>query len=322
MAEKTVPDNCIDIIRPFRDDLEEDGLLGRVQFIGGVGSAAMGNEATLILPDESTMVAPADLYLPRRRDDGNVRDMDVLVLSDDRAVIDKVEGMAKDTVDGKLHVSIFGLRNASYLRKQLRHPVLGWKAVKTFVSDRYLDADGSMTKALFPFGVPMDREALETYWLQVGGMTVPVASPPAALVNYSSRSISGLRPKDEAKVQKMARNVFSKVPDYTDWIETGPGASQLELSQVLHTLQGPSDVRKAESLIIGDVIKVDPLPIRTLFNHEAFLLRDRDPEVQQKAMAWARIKSAALAKAESYDEVVRLYQKWAERLFDSISKNK
>lgn len=322
MTVEMTADNCIDIVRPFRNDLERAGLLENVQFIGGIGSAAMVNNGTLILPDDRTIVAPNDLYLPRERDDGNVRDMDVLVLSDDDDVIAEVEGMAEETVDGKLHVSIFGLRSISHVRKQLQHPLFGIKALKTFVSDRYIDEDGNIEKVLFPFGLPMDKEAMETYWLEAGQMQIPVASPPAALMNYSTRSISGLRPKDEAKVQKMAGNIFTKVPDYSDWIESGPGMSQLQLAQVLHSLRGPSNHDRAEPLSIGGVISVDPLPIRALFEHEAFLLREEDSELQQKVMAWARIKSAVLAKAESNGEIVRLYQKWAERIFDSISKNK
>lgn len=321
MAAETV-ENCIDIVRPFRDELDKAGLLEGVQFIGGVGSAALVHEASLILPDEAMVVAPADLYLPSKRDDGNKRDMDILVLSTDEGRVKEIEGMAKDAVDRKLHVSVFGLRQAGYVKKQLRHPVFGWKAFKTFVSDRYVGEDGSMDKVVFPFGVPMDPESMQSYHLQVGDLVVPIASPPAALMNYSTRSISGLRPKDERKVQQMATNIFAKVPDYTDWIETGPGASQVKLAQALHSLRGPSSFEKAQALILGGAVKIDPVPIRALMRHETFLLRDRNAGTQQKALAWARIKSAGLGKAESYDEVVRLYQKWAERLFGSISKNK
>jgi hypothetical protein len=248
--------------------------------------------------------------------------MDVLVLSHNEDHIKTIETMAETIIGNELEVSVFGLRDADHIRKQLRHPVLGWKALKTFVSDRYVNEDDTMDKVVFPFSVPMDAGSMESYSLEVKGAVFPIASPPGALMNYSTRSISGLRAKDAEKVQRMAANIFNQVPDYADWIRTGPGATQLELATVLHSLQGPSSPAEATSIVLGGAVEIDPMPIRALMRHEAFMLRDRDVSTQENVLAWARIKSATLRKAESYDEVVRLYQKWAERLFDGISKNK
>lgn len=313
--------NCIDIIRPFRDELEAAGLLEDVQFVGGIGSAALANEATVILPDEQALVAPEGLYLPRVRADGNVRDMDVLVLSSDEQRIKLIEDIAAVAIDGQLEVSIFGFRNTDHTDEQQRKPK-GLKAKKTFVSDRYHDGNGNLDRTLFPFSVSIDPEAMATYWVEVGDFRIPTANPPATMLNYSTRSISGLRAKDAEKVQKMAGNIFGKVPDFADWIETGPGASQLELARILHSLQGPADFKRAQTISLGGAVDIRPMPIRSLFNHDAFMLQDHDRTVQENALALARVKSMTLRKAESYEEVVRLYQKWAERLFDGITKNR
>lgn len=296
-------------------------MLDGVQFIGGIGSAALKSKATLILPNEGTIIAQPDLYLPRLREDGNVRDMDVLVLTDDEARIAEVEGIAEDTVGTRLDNSIFGFRNGEHVKRQLEHPVLGWKALKTFVSDRYVNEDGSMDKVLFPFGVEIDRESLASHQLVIGGATFPVPSAPATLVNYASRSNTGLRAKDAEKVQEMAANIFEQVPDYADWISTGPGATQLELGRIMHSLQGPASIGRAATLVLGGAVRLEPIPIRQLLEHEAFLLRDRDPKTQENALALARVKSMAVRRGESYEEVVRLYQKWAERLLGSVTKN-
>jgi hypothetical protein len=140
-------------------------------------------------------------------------------------------------------------------------------------------------------------------------------------MNYATRSISGLRAKDAEKVQRMAVNVFDQVPDFIDWITEGPGRTQLELARILHSLQGPSSFDEAQTIRLVGAVPIEPMPIRSLLRHHAFMPRDRDQETQENILAWARTKSAVLRKAESYDEIVRLYQKWAEKLFDGISKN-
>jgi hypothetical protein len=321
MSDLAPERNCVDIVMPFRNQLEKAHLLDGVQLIGGIGSAALTDEASIILPDEATVIAPDGLYLPQHRADGNLRDLDVLVLSSNPGRIRMIEMMAKASIGDELEISVFGLRNAEHVEKQMAHPVLGLKALKTFVSDRYVERDGSIDKVVFPFSVPLEAAAMESYALEVKGAVFPIASPPGALMNYATRSISGLRPKDADKVEDMAANVFGKVPDYVDWIRTGPGRSQLELARVLHSLQGPSSFEQARTLTLGGAIDIVPMPIRALFEHEAFMLSDEDRRTQENALAWARVKSAVLHKAESYEEVVRLYQKWAERLFDGITKN-
>ncbi|HYH36563.1 MAG TPA: hypothetical protein VD706_03625, partial [Candidatus Saccharimonadales bacterium] len=213
--------NCVEIVKPFRDDLERAGLLDEVQFIGGIGSAALADEATVIRPEEGIVVAPEGLHLPSRRDDGNKRDMDVLVLSTDRGRIDEVEGMAEEAVGDQLEISVFGLKDGTHVEKQLRHPVFGWKALKTFTGDRYVSefaGETFMEKVLFPFAVPIPAESMDSGRLEVDGVWLPIATPPGALMNYVTRSVSGIRAKDADKLERMASNVFGQVPDYVDWV--------------------------------------------------------------------------------------------------------
>lgn len=321
MYSSRSPENCIDVIRPFRDQLAAHHLLDDVQFIGGIGAAALVHESSVILPDEKRIVAPADLYLPVRRHDGNLRDMDVLVLSPNEAHVDRVEHMAEKKIDGQLEVSAFGFHTEFHTEQQMLQPY-GWKSLKTFVSDRYVAHDGHVDKALFPFSVPINPKSLDSWSLEVGDTEFPVAGPATSVLNYLNRSISGLRAKDVEKVQAMATNVFTKAPELIDWIVDGPGRSELELGRLLHSLQGPANYAQAETLTIAGAVELKPLPIRSLMEHQAFMMHHADSKTQENILAWARLKSMVLRKAESYEQVVSLYQKYAERIFDGINKNK
>jgi hypothetical protein len=198
--------NCIDIVRPFNNELNM-WADASVQLMGGIGSAALKHPGTVILLDERRIVTAGSFLtdessrqdLSPIRPNGTLRDMDALVLSDDYEVIDEVETIAEETIGDQLDISIFSLRPGSYLEEQVAQP-FGIKALKTFVSDRYVREDGGRDKALFPFAVEIDPEVLEDWSLEIGNDVFPVANPASAILNYLTRSITGLRHKDLAKV--------------------------------------------------------------------------------------------------------------------------
>ncbi|HVV66576.1 MAG TPA: hypothetical protein VHB72_00700 [Candidatus Saccharimonadales bacterium] len=318
MPSIVTSENCIDIVKPFRDGLAAEDLLDSVQFIGGIGTAALAQEATIILPEEKRIVAPADLYLSRLRPDGNVRDVDSLVLSSDESLIAQVDTIAEETVGAQLENSTFGFRDAMHLQAQRENP-FGFSAWKTFVGDRYAWPSGEVDKGLFPFSVPMHPDSLESWHLEIGDEEYPVANPATSILNYLTRSISGLRPKDAVKIQGVAANIFGKAPELIDWTLDGPGQSQLELGKVLHTLREPAN--HAGILVVGGAIELHPLPIRSLMDHPAFMLHEYDTRTQEHILAISKVKAMALHEAESQEAIVTLFQRYAERMLGTIIKN-
>jgi len=157
--------DAVDIARGFVDELYKGGLASDVQIIGGVGSAALGNSGVELYPEDKLIVVPQGLKLPRYREDGTLRDLDVLVTNVDDEVLAAVDLAAKASVPkGALDRSIFGYQPLSRLEDQIRNPVLA--AALVHVSDRYVEQEGTEVitaqKSVFPFAVDVPPEALET----------------------------------------------------------------------------------------------------------------------------------------------------------------
>lgn len=319
--------NCIDIIRPFVERLEENPELPPVQLMGGIGSAALKHKDTVILPSEQRIVTSRSFTqenpdLSRYRQNNTLRDVDALVLSDDEAKVQAVERLAEEAIGDQLDISIFRLISSEQLDRQRTAP-FGFQALKTFVSDRYVYKDGRMDKALFPFAVPIDPAVMDSWNLEVDGQEFPVVNPATSVLNYLTRSISGLRPKDHEKVQKIAGLVFRKAPELADWAVDGPGKSHIEFASILQTLRhGAASVRSKPALRVGEVLEIPTQSIRDLYNHEAFLLRDADSRVQRKAISIALLKSRGLGWGESKEGLVRVFQKFVEGRLGTIIKNK
>lgn len=315
--------NCVDIVRPFVDALEAAEITN-VQLFGGVGSVALGDPRTEIVPEDRLVVAPADLYLPQHREDGTLRDLDCLVLTSVTQEVDAVEALAKKHIaKDALDVSIFGLRSMSQLERQRRIPILG--AAKVHVSDRYVIMDGDEVayarKALFPFEVEMPVSTLETWRLQLGedGPELPIPHPGATLVNYPARSISGVRPKDIAKVHTMTANVLEKWPELFDWIMTGDGASQLHLGRLLHTMREPEE--NARTIYLGGIIPIEPYPLDALATDAAFML-DADSDWHNRLLEAKRLESRTVFNFEKRPRTVTAWQRHVVPHIDGILKNK
>ncbi|HYF96488.1 MAG TPA: hypothetical protein VD947_00440 [Patescibacteria group bacterium] len=331
MSRESVPENCLDIVGPFQAELDRLGLADSVQIMGGIGSAAMKHAGTEIILDERRMVVAPDFLedddireaLDPIRNNGTRRDIDALVLSSDGDLIDRVEKATDQTIEDKLDKSIFVLIDAAHLQEQIDNP-FGIKALKTFVSDRYIYTDGSIDKSLFPFAVPLDPESLESWELEVNGQIFMIANPAAAILNYLTRSISGLRPKDYDKVQEMAGLVFGKAPELAEWMVDGPGKSQMELAAITQTLRRSNSwpLARRELNIGGGVIAIKAGSVRALKQNEAFMLSDADSRTQDAALMIAMLKARGLGIPESNETLVKLFQKFIERGIDTITKNK
>lgn len=325
MATTLTSPDCIDIITPFAEALGENPQLPEVQMMGGVGSAALKHPETIILPDEKRIVTSktftqANPDLSQYRSNGTLRDLDMLVLTDDEAQTQEVEALAKEIIGDQLVVSAFCLREGEHLNAQIRSP-FGVKSLKTFLSDRYVMPDGSLEKALFPFAVPIDGDFTETWALEVGDTEFKVANPAATIMNYLTRSVSGLRTKDHAKVEEMATEVFAKAPELEEWAIDGPGQTHKQLADILHALRY-ADTPMGGRISVGGVIPLQaPDTIRGLSEIDAFMLPDASRRVQEATITLAAIKSRALGVGESNEKIVRHFQTFFEERLHSITRN-
>jgi hypothetical protein len=314
--------NCVDIIRPFTNELDS---INNVQFVGGVGSFVLQNAGTEILIEDRLVIAPADIdysNLGQFRKDGNKRDFDVLVKSTSEERRHEIESLAEATIDDALILSVFGLHAMAELQEQQYHPAKS--LAKVWVADRYVTEENDQIiqakKALYPFAVDIDLSSLENWHLIIGGeKPMPIPHPATVVLNYLTRAVYGLRPKDKDKIQELATNVFSSTPELLDWIVDGPGSSQFDFARVLQTLREPKKHGKA--LSIGGKLEVQPYSPDQIREHPAMLIKDSDG-LDAFAIEISRAKARGTHFFERQEWIVTAYQKYAEPRLGFIVGNR
>ncbi|HUC96563.1 MAG TPA: hypothetical protein VMR16_02755 [Candidatus Saccharimonadales bacterium] len=325
--------NSFDVIDPFSRILERESI-DDVQIIGGINSAALVHPDTIIDLKAKEIIVPADICLSTVRDDKtkSLRDIDVFVQSSDPRYIDSINDLAEVTIGAQLERSIFGILPSEALERQMRNPLGVAALFNTVVSDRYMVtdetalllpdgmvSDDSMVKSLFPFAVPLSKEALETWTVTDGrDMRVKVPSPAAQLLNYITRSNTGVRPKDSGKVENMYENIFSKAPELRDWVLDGPGAPQVELGLLLRGLTP----KKPHVDYFGTGKPI--LTHQEMVESESFMLQDISNEEKLRIVGRAAHKAVLVNFFESNPTFVALWQNGFEQnpLVQRIIKNK
>ena len=324
MRERT----CGEIIEPFIQALQARPDLPTTQIIGGNGSAALLNEHTVIDLAARTIQAPSDCDLPKFRPDKTLRDMDTLVLSTDQDAISSVKTLAERSIGDQLKISIFGLKPIEVLNRQRSQPLRSVSRV--FLADRYVsaahDEQGRATsidgfKALYPFQAPIGSETFETFHLSTrGAVNTPTAHPGATILNYLTRSISGLRAKDLAKVAAMAENVLTRYPAIREWIHDGPGKATLDLARVLHTLSEPR--RNPRVRRIGTRLQIVPYTLDELLEHPGLMASTLSHRRRRTLIELSCLKSRLVGVGESSPTLVTFWQKHIEdRLSPIIHDN-
>jgi len=309
--------NCIDVIKPFIEAINSRQA-NEVQIIGGINSVALVHPDTIIDTNNKKVIIPdsSELYLSTHRLDGTLRDLDVLVLSCDEYEIENVRQIVDETVGNSLEQSVFGFKSYKSLNKQLRNP-FGIAALKTFLSDRYcLEDEDMMVKSLFPFSVLLEKQSLETWELDYDDMSIPIPNPAMSIINYTNRSISGVRSKDKSKVDMLASRVFKKAPELLDWAVDGPGASQVALGGLIRSL----NQNKKQSNYFGSDKQL--IPDSRLAEHESFMLPNLSGIAKFSIIALAQAKAMGLSYVESNTAIVTFWQKNVEKHVDSIVMNK
>jgi hypothetical protein len=219
-------------VRDSLTDEKPDALL-----FGGVGMHALLDPRTQILWDEKQIIPPPDIFQDsvRRDSSGNpttVRDMDLFVVGADTAIIDNTERAAAEILGSRMRVDAFGLNvlgdawkggDSRKLAKFMAH-------IKAFTCDRMIDVDGdigpagAMYKGIYPIFSRLAEGTLEPWSLVLPNERgiIHVPSPHEIILNYLTRSVGGLRPKDAEKVHELAMRLY---PDgnYSALRESGGG---------------------------------------------------------------------------------------------------
>ncbi len=308
--------NSLDIIQPFIQQMSD---ASDMQIIGGVGTAALTQPNVYIDSCHKEVVVPAGFSLSDRRDDGTLRDVDVLVTSSNPDRVAEIESILQQTVGDRLELSVFGIQRHEVLQRQLSQP-FGFIAFKTFLADRYEKTAESdeFTKSLFPFAVTLPVETLDPWTLVIGDrQRIPVPHPGVTIANYMSRSISGVRPRDKVKLNKVVHTTFDQSPEIKEWLIDGPGKSQLELATVIASLK--RHVKKSLSLVDG--VDVTLYSSEELIHHESYMLKELDIADRRRTLAVASFKANALHFFESHPSMVGLWRRFAERHAALITKN-
>lgn len=309
----------------FLQALDQRPDLPPVQIIGGNGAAALLNPDTVIDLESRTISAPSSCDLPRIRADGSVRDLDTLVLSTDPGEVEAVRLLGDESIGGELKVSAFGLRTVAELDAQRDRPLRS--TARIFLADRYVTTSGEDGppgfegfKALFPFQVPISNEVMEGFQLVLDSRhPVPTSHPGATILNYLTRSISGLRAKDAAKVEAMTENMLTRYPEIRDWIHDGPGRDLLDLARILHTLSEPR--RRARTQRLGTKLEIAPYTRAALREHPGFMASRRSRPTQSLILDASHLKSLVLGSFEANTAIVGFWRRHIEDRVDGIVHN-
>lgn len=304
--------NAFDVVKPFLDDLHSE-TQSSVQIVGGLGMHALTLETTEIDHNAQEICIREPLTLPVLRDNGTRRDVDALVMTTDETALAHAEERLKEVVDGQLKVGAFGIHSAENFDRLVRNP-LGIRAVRTALADRYMAADGTFTKATFPFSVPITEESLATWHVTNNqDFYMPVSDPFTSYLDYAERSIGGRRPKDAEKLQKVAANLVSS-DGHISALEDEKYAGQRELLDIVYSLRNASP---ADELPV--VRRKKPYTRQELLEHSACVL-DPHSQIARRALRLAQAKARVVRWGDTY--LVDPWQRYIEPRVDALIKNR
>lgn len=199
-SPETTPDSYDALIKAnFHDRLTTVDGVRDIPYavVGGLGLHAV-THAKEIDWDNHIVRVNSDAYLPTIRDNGTVRDLDTLVQSPDKDEVVAYRRVMESAISDQLVVSAFGLR--PYDTNQ--------RGILDFVGDRYIDKAGQLYWRLSGIGTAIPTESLEPWLVEKDGIVCNILNPVAQLGAYMNRSITGVRPKDEAKLQELTNIVM------------------------------------------------------------------------------------------------------------------
>lgn len=190
--------NMYDVIA--RSDLhgQLNDLDAQYIIVGGLGLHAVTN-AEKIDWDERAVTVSNDTDLPRLRENGTIRDLDTLVCSTDARVIDKYKETIVRAIGGEVVASVFGLRRYEE----------NTRGFLDFTGSRYSDDKDRLFWRLSGIETQLPRASLDPWQIKRDDEVIcNILNPVAQLGAYMNRSITGIRPKDEKKVDSLRQVIM------------------------------------------------------------------------------------------------------------------
>lgn len=208
--------DCFEIVAGLNQSVREH--TDTYYVVGGLASAALAHPGTRFDIGQRTIIPPEDLTLPSARENGTLRDIDVLVLSPEEKKIDDVQNSVQSVVGDNLEISVFGIDSHEMYAEESRH----WsRNFKEFLSQRTVDEQGRHRYVLRPIEQTVSEESYEPWAMLIPSDDyIQVMHPVAQLMCYKMRSISGLRSKDAQKVENIAGNILT-IPEFQTELEYG-----------------------------------------------------------------------------------------------------
>jgi hypothetical protein len=213
----------------------------RYYLLGGITAGAIVNKQTRFDHDSRVIEPTNDSAELNMRDNGTLRDADVLVLdvlSDVRAR--EINDVIAQALGRRLLGSVFGVD-----KREETKPQTSW-----WTSRRTVDAAGTHRIQLHPLEQVLPEESYEPWDMQLPeGGVVSTLNPAGIRLAYGFRSVSGLRPKDKNKVNAMDKRLHQE-PEFMEQIHEGPFKPWLDMAEAVRLLRWP---------LPGRMKKVSPL---------------------------------------------------------------
>ncbi len=214
--------SCYDVIGELDNGLMD--ILNpdqRYFVLGGIATSAIMDPTSVFDHQTQTLIAGPDTVLPViRQENGTRRDIDVLVLDllskkEAKTISRKVD----EVINRELIVSVFGLKKHHSLEGQ---PLAQLRqSIASPISKRTIDEEGRLRYELFPLSQEVPQDSFEPWTLQMpNGQSVSIFNPAAHMLAYKTRSITGIRYKDQKKVSEM-EDVILAEPEFKDQIYSG-----------------------------------------------------------------------------------------------------
>jgi hypothetical protein len=190
-----------------------------VFLMGGGPAAAIVHPGTKYDHDGRRMIPTVDSAEPNIRDNGTLRDLDLLsfrVLEEGEGP--RAEEAILEAIDNRMVISVFGLDR--YRPPNPLSRAMG--AVLHWTSHRTLDENGIHRYQMYPLEqiIPEAELVYEEWQMELpNGGEISIMSPDTTVLNYDVRSVYP-RKKDQQKLNRMKRRIQYE-PEFVERID-GP----------------------------------------------------------------------------------------------------
>lgn len=167
--------------------------------LGGIAAHAILGSKRIDYTSQSIFI-PRDIHLNNYRENGTLRDIDILHIGSQQDLV-AAKKRIEQTLDGRLVSSVFPL-----IPEGNR-----WSLQRLFLTERVLDNQRNYSLRL---GRIVTRIPKSTYngwsvhYEDNNDALFQTISPVSILGGYTVRSITGIRPKDQEKVEELKSKIF------------------------------------------------------------------------------------------------------------------